>query len=77
MKLVVLATAAGIAMRIFYVRELIAALIIFSVLFACVVGVMLMVILLDCAREAAVGWVEAHKGAFGRPARRGRECSRT
>lgn len=71
LKLVVLATAAGIAMRIFYVRELIAALIIFSVLFACVLAVVLMVVSLDCASEAAFAWVEVHTRAFGRVARRG------
>jgi hypothetical protein len=71
LKLVVLATAAGIAMRVFYVRELIAALIIFSVLFACVLAVVLMVVLLDCASEAAFAWVEVHTRAFGRVTRRG------
>jgi hypothetical protein len=52
-KFVLGAATARTALGLFYVQEMIAALIIFSVLFACVVGVVLMAITLDCATEAA------------------------
>jgi hypothetical protein len=50
--------AAVPAIRIYYVREMIAALIIFSVLFVAVATVVLIVFLLDRASEYAVTWAE-------------------
>jgi hypothetical protein len=69
------ATTARIALCLFYVKEMIAALIIFSVLFACVVGVVLMVITLDCATEAAFASVGVYTRAFGRAVRWGWESA--
>lgn len=63
---VLVATTARIALCVFYVQEMIAALIIFSVLFICVLGVVLMVISLDCATEAVFASIEVYARAFGR-----------
>jgi hypothetical protein len=50
--------AAVLALRFYYVREMIAALIIFSVLFAAVAVVALIVFLLDRASQQIVVWAE-------------------
>jgi hypothetical protein len=71
--------AAVFALRFFYVREMIAALMIFSVLFAAGAIVVLAVFLLDRVSyqiviwaEAGLGslvhWVSAAAGSFARPA---------
>lgn len=51
--------AALLALRVYYVREMIAALMIFSVLFAAVGIVVLAVFLLDRASQLIVVWAEA------------------
>ena len=48
-----------LALRLFVVREMIAALIIFSVLFACVVGVLLLALATSYAIETARIWISA------------------
>lgn len=48
-----------LALRLFVVREMIAALIIFSVLFACVVGVLLLALATGYAIETARIWISA------------------
>lgn len=62
------------AMRVYYVREMLAALIIFSVLFASVAPIVLALfliwLLLDRASEWALGWIEARAKSIGRAALR-------
>jgi hypothetical protein len=70
LKFVLVAATARTALCLFYAREMIAALIIFSVLFACVVGVVLIVITLDCATEAAFASIEVYTRAFRLAGRR-------
>ena len=75
LKFVLVAATARTTLCLFCVQEMIAALIIFSVLFACVVGLVLMVITLDCATEAAFASIEAHTGR-GRQMKAKTTCSR-
>jgi hypothetical protein len=72
-KWIVLTTTVLIAVRVYYVQELIAAFVIFSLLFACLAGVVLIVFLLDHAAQTALAWAEVCVRAFGRVARRGWE----
>jgi len=69
----VLATTALIAMRLFFVQQLIAAFLLFSVLFACIACVALIVFLLDEAVQTALAWAEMFMRAFRRAAWRGWE----
>jgi hypothetical protein len=69
-KRIVLTATALIAIRQFYVQELIAAVIIFSVLFACLAVVVLLLFLVDQAWQAALDQIEIHAKAVGRAARR-------
>jgi hypothetical protein len=66
---IVLACAAWMALRLYFVQELIAAFFIFSILFACVAAVVLVVFMMDHAAQIAFAWAEAFMRAFGRPAR--------
>ncbi len=50
------------AIRIYYVQEMIAALLIFSVLFAVVSALALIIFLLDRASEQTVAWAELGLG---------------
>src|SRR5258708_34927495 len=72
-KRMVLATTALIAMRLFFVQQLIAAFLLFSVLFACIACVALIVFLLDEAVQTALAWAEMFMRAFRRAAWRGWE----
>ena len=55
-----LAAAAAVpAIRLYYIQELIAALMLFSVLFVGVATVVLIIFLLDRASQHVVTWVEA------------------
>jgi hypothetical protein len=74
-KWIVLTTTALIAVRVYYVQELIAAFVIFSLLFACLAGVVLIVFLLDHAAQTALAWAEVCVRTFGRAARRGWESA--
>jgi hypothetical protein len=69
----VLAAIALIATRLFFVQEMIAAFVIFSVLFACTAVVALIVFLVDRAVQTALDWAEAYVRVFGQAARRSRE----
>ena len=64
-----LATAALLATRLFFVQQLIAAFLIFSVVFACVAVVVLMLFGLDLAWRAALGRAEAYVVVLGRSMR--------
>jgi hypothetical protein len=72
-KWAVVAAIALIVTRLFFVQELITALVIFSVLFACVAIAVLMVFLVDHAVQTVLDWAEAYVRAFGQAARRSRE----
>jgi len=63
-------SAALIAIRQFYVQQLIAALLIFSILFASLAVVVFLIFLLDYAWQAALDQIEIHAKAIGRTARR-------
>jgi len=69
-KWTVAATIALIATHLFFVQELIAAFVIFSILFACLAGLVLIVLLLDHAVQTALDWAEVYVRAFGRASRR-------
>jgi hypothetical protein len=56
------------AMRVYYLREMMAALIIFSALFAFVTGVVLILFLLDRAGQRTLTWAEARTKSFARAA---------
>jgi hypothetical protein len=65
-KWIFLTITALIAMRLFFVKELIAAFLIFSVLFALLAAVVLVLVLLDHVFQTALSWVEACWKLFGR-----------
>lgn len=67
-----LATAALLVTRLFFVQQLIAAFLIFSVLFACVAVLALILFALDLAWQSALGRAEAYVVVLGRSMRRGR-----
>jgi hypothetical protein len=67
-----LATAALLAIRLFFVQQLIAAFLIFSVLFACVALVAFILFALDLAWRTALARTEAYVMVLGRSLRRGR-----
>ena len=58
------------ATRVYYVREMLAALIIFSALFASVAAIVLVWFLLDLASQLTLGWIEARAKSIGRAALR-------
>ena len=72
LKRIILTTAAFLAIRLFFVQELIAAFLIFSVLFACVALVALILFALDLAWRTALARTEAYVIVLGRSLRRGR-----
>jgi hypothetical protein len=58
-KLTCFATVAGVAaMRVYYVREMLAALVLFTILFGCVAVVFLMLFTLDRASQALLEFLE-------------------
>jgi hypothetical protein len=71
-KWMVLACTASMALRLYFVQQLIAAIFIFSILFACVAAVALMVFMMDQAGQIAFARAEGFMRALGRPARAGR-----
>ena len=72
LKRTILATAALLAIRLYFVQQLIAAFLIFSVLFACVALVALILFALDLAWRTALARTEAYVMVLGRSERRGR-----
>jgi len=71
-KRTILAVAAVLAIRVFFVQELIAAFLIFSALFACVAIVAFLLLALDFAWRTALAKTEACVLVLGRSARSGR-----
>lgn len=65
------AVAAFVILRVYYVQELLAALLIFSVLFVIVCAVLLVVFLLDRASQRTVSWAEPGAVRVAQVARRG------
>ena len=65
-----IALIAVAATQDYYVREMLAALIIFSVLFALVAAIVLTLFLLDRASQLALGWIEPHAKSFAHAALR-------
>jgi hypothetical protein len=65
------AVAALSAIRLYYVQEMIAALVIFSALFALAVGATLVLILLDCGLKWTLTWAELCAMQVVQVARRG------
>jgi hypothetical protein len=72
LKRATLATAALLAIRLFFVQQLIAAFLIFSVLFACVALVAFILFALDLAWRTALSKTEAYVMALDRSLRSGR-----
>jgi hypothetical protein len=60
-----------VAVQVYYVQEMLAALLLFAVMFALVGGVFLILFLLDRASQRVVGWAEPHTVRAARAARRG------
>ena len=58
------------ATRVYYVLEMLVALVIFSALFASVAAIVLIWFLLDRASQLALGWAEARAKSFARAALR-------
>ena len=71
LKWTVFASAALLATRLFFVQQLIAAFLIFSVLFACLAVVVLVVFALDLAWQTALGRAEAYVMVLSHAVRRG------
>lgn len=67
---ILVAVIAVAATQVYYVRELLAALIIFSVLFALVAAIVLALFLLDRASQLALGWIEVRAKSFAHGALR-------
>ena len=72
LKRAILAIAALLALRLFFVQQLIAAFLIFSALFACVALLALILFALDLAWRTALARTEAYAMVLGRSLRRGR-----
>jgi uncharacterized MnhB-related membrane protein len=72
LKRTILATAVLLAIRLFFVQQLIAAFLIFSVLFACIALVVFILFALDLAWRTALARIEAYVRVLGRSLRRGR-----
>jgi hypothetical protein len=73
LRFAVLTTIALIAMRLFYVQDLITLFLIFSAVFACVVALLVAGILLNHAVQIAFGWTKDQRSAFIRRLRHRRE----
>jgi hypothetical protein len=58
--------AALAAIQLYYVQEMIAALILFSILFALVAGVALVLFLLDRASQRTLAWAEPRTARLAR-----------
>ncbi len=67
---ILVALIAVAATQLYYVREMLAALIIFSVLFVLVATIVFALFLLDRASQLALGWIEARAKSFAHAALR-------
>jgi len=64
-KWILIGVAAMVAMRFYYVREMLAAFVLFSVLFGCVAAALAMLFTVDRAARAATEFLELRwKGAL-------------
>lgn len=63
--------AAIVALQLYYVRAMLAALLLFTVGFGLVAFVGFAVFVMDRAGQRSLAWVEAHSGPTVRVARRG------
>ena len=64
LKFAVLTTIALIAMRLYYVQELITLFLIFAVALACVVALLVAGVLLNHVAQIAFGWTKEQRSAF-------------
>ena len=72
---ILVACAVAMAAQIYYVREMLAALILFSVLFSCVAAAVLVLFLLDRAGGAMLGFLELQYKAVVQHAREWKSSS--
>jgi hypothetical protein len=61
--------------RIYYIREMVAALVLFAVFFSCIAAVVLLLIVLDRGGEAILGFLELHAKHLVQQARGRRNLS--
>jgi hypothetical protein len=73
LKFAVLTAIALIAMRLFYVQELITLFLIFAAVFAFIVALLVAGVLLNHAVQIAFGWTKEQRSAFIWRLRRSRE----
>lgn len=73
LKYSVLTTTALIAMRLFYVQDLVTLFLIFAVVHACVVSLLIAGVLLNHVIQIAFGWTKEQRSAFIWRLRRSRE----
>jgi hypothetical protein len=66
LKWIAITAAALLAMRQFFVQELIVEVLVFAAFFACIVAVALVLLAIDQAWQFASGRIEMHMRAFGR-----------
>ena len=60
MRWLLIGCAAFAASRIYYIKEMVAALVLFAVFFICIAAVVLLLIVLDRGGEAILGFFELH-----------------
>jgi hypothetical protein len=70
-KWILFGLAALAAIRLYYVQEMIAALVLFLVLFAIAAGAALTLLLLDCAGQRTLAWAAPHTMHVAQTASRG------
>jgi len=61
--------AAFLASRVYYIQEMMAALVLFAVFFSCIAAVVLLLIVLDRGGEAILGFFELHAKSMVQQAR--------
>jgi hypothetical protein len=74
-KWILVGCAAIATTRFYYVREMIAALILFTLLFGCIAAVVLLLFIFDWVGEAMLGFFESHAKDVLRYARHSRAVS--
>lgn len=70
-KWLLIGLAALVAVQVYYVQEMLAALLLFSVAFALIGGAVLLVYLLDRGSQRALAWAGPHAVRAARATRRG------
>jgi hypothetical protein len=71
LKWIALAAGTLIAMQLYFVQQMIAALLLFTAVFACFAAVVLIFLALGNAWQMAFDWAAMHVSAFGRALRHG------